>query len=59
MAIGEDGGYYILVVPGGLGERLRGVKLTPTPPPLIVGQGGRDGETGPLTDFLERRLAQG
>ncbi len=59
VAIGADGSYYVLVVPGGLAERLRGVKLSPTPPPLIVGQGGRDGETGPLSDFLARRLEQG
>lgn len=59
VAIGEDGHYYVLVVPGGLVERLRGVKLTASTAPLIVGQGGRDGETGPLTDFLARRLDQG
>ena len=59
VAIGEDGSYYILTVPGGLKERLRGVQLTPSPPPLIVGKGGRDGETGDLAEFLARRLAQG
>lgn len=59
VAIGEDGGYYILTVPGGFMERLRGVKLLKSPPPLIVGLGGRDGETGDLADFLARRLEQG
>ena len=59
VAIGEDGGYYILTVPGGLAERIRGVKLRQSPPPLIVGKGGRDGETGDLAEFLARRLAQG
>ena len=48
LAIGEDGSYYVLTVPGGLRERLSGVKLKPTPPPLIVGKGGRDGESGDL-----------
>ncbi|GAA2094197.1 hypothetical protein GCM10009841_04500 [Microlunatus panaciterrae] len=57
LAIGEDGSYYVLTVPGGLAERLRGVKLSPTPPPLIVGKGGRDGETGDLAEFLARVLA--
>lgn len=57
IAIGDDGGYYVLTVPGGFAERLRGVKLTRTQPPLIVGKGGRDGETGDLADFLERRLS--
>ena len=59
VAVGEDGSYYILTVPGGLKERLRGVQLRPSPPPLIVGKGGRDGETGDLSEFLARRLAQG
>lgn len=59
VAIGEDGGYYILTVPGGLKERLRGVTLRKSPPPLIVGKGGRDGETGDLAEFLARRLEQG
>ena len=59
VAVGDDGSYYILTVPGGLKERLRGVHLRPSPPPLIVGKGGRDGETGDLAEFLARRLAQG
>ena len=56
LAIGDDGGYYILTVPGGLKERFTGVKLTPSPPPLIVGKGGRDGETGDLAEFLRLTL---
>ena len=55
-AIGADGGYYQLLVPGGLRERIRGVRLRPTPPPMVVGRGGKDGETGPLPDFLDRLL---
>jgi hypothetical protein len=39
-------------------ERLRGVKLAAAPPPLVVGRGGRDGETGDLVEFLDRVLAQ-
>ena len=31
LAIGEDGSYYILTVPGGLRERLSGVKLKAIP----------------------------
>jgi hypothetical protein len=59
LAIGDDGSYYVLTVPGGLRQRLSGVKLKPTPPPLIVGKGGRDGESGDLADFLKWRLAAG
>lgn len=56
VAIGENGEYYVLLVPGGLAERLRGVRLTATPPPLVVGRGGPDGDAGDLSGFLRRRL---
>ncbi|HLT60498.1 MAG TPA: hypothetical protein VK020_04865 [Microlunatus sp.] len=56
VAIGENGEYYVLLVPGGLAERLRGVRLTASPPPLVVGRGGPDGEAGDLAEFLRRRL---
>jgi hypothetical protein len=59
VAIGDDGAYYVLTVPGGLRERLGGVRLQPSPPPLEVGRGGRDGETGDLAEFLRKRLDQG
>ena len=59
LAIGDDGSYYILTVPGGLRERLSGAKLRPSPPPLIVGKGGRDGESGDIADFLQWRLDAG
>jgi hypothetical protein len=59
VAVGDDGAYYVLTVPGGLRERLRGVRLTPSPPPLEVGRGGRDGETGDLAEFLRKRLDTG
>ncbi len=59
VAIGEDGGYYILLVPGSWRERLRGAHLTASPPPLVVARGGRDGEAGDLADFLRRRLEAG
>jgi hypothetical protein len=59
LAIGEDGSYYVLTVPGGFRERIAGVKLKPSPPPLIVGKGGRDGESGDLAEFLRWRLDAG
>jgi len=52
LAIGENGEYYHLVVTGGFAERLRGVKLHPSLPPMHIGRGGRDGETGELKEFL-------
>jgi len=59
IAIGTDGGYYRLGLTGGLAVRLRGVHPEPSPPPLVVGRGGKDGESGDLSDFLARALAGG
>ncbi len=52
IAIDTDGGYHVMTVPGGWLERFRGVKLHAVLPPLQVGKGGRDGETGDLKEFL-------
>jgi hypothetical protein len=59
LAIGDDGSYYVLTVPGGLRERLSGVKLRASAPPLVVGRGGRDGETGDLAEFLRAVIEGG
>ncbi len=59
VAVGADGSYYVLTVPGGLKERLRGVKLRASPPPLEIGKGGRDGESGPMAEFLRWTLERG
>ena len=56
LAIGENGEFYILTVPGGWVERFRGTKLHPSDPPLHIGKGGRDGETGDLKEFLQWTL---
>lgn len=59
LAIGDDGAYYVLTVPGGLKERLRGVQLKPALPPMYVGKGGKDGDTGDLREYLNRILERG
>ncbi|SHJ75803.1 hypothetical protein SAMN02745244_03187 [Tessaracoccus bendigoensis DSM 12906] len=59
VALDTEGNYYSLVVPGGWKERLRGVKLQPTLAPLVIGRGGRDGETGDLKEFLAWTLSGG
>ena len=56
VAVGADGGYYRLIVPGALLARFTGVTLRPEDPPLRVGEGGRDGEGGDLAWFLQRVL---
>jgi hypothetical protein len=59
VAIGVDGQYYVLTAPGGVRARLRGVHLTPDPPPLVVGLGARDGESRELADLLKDVLERG
>ena len=59
LAIGEDGGFYVLIAAPGPAARLRGVDVAPSPPPAAVGRGARDGESMSLAELLERRLAAG
>ncbi|MER7459790.1 hypothetical protein [Micromonospora sp. NPDC126480] len=55
-AVDVDGRFHLLTVPGGLRARLFGADPQPSPPPLVVGAGGRDGESMPLRAMLTRRL---
>ncbi|WP_327653043.1 hypothetical protein [Micromonospora aurantiaca] len=58
-AVDRDGRFHLLTVPASLPARLFGVDPQPDPPPLVLGKGGRDGESVPLRDALRRRLAAG
>lgn len=53
-AVGEDGEFYVLTVAGGLVARVRGSRPAPSDPPLVLGKGGRDGESIDLRDALAR-----
>ena len=57
VAIGTDGEFYVLTVPASLRSRLSGVTPPPSDPPIILGKGGRDGESIDLADALARVLA--
>jgi hypothetical protein len=59
LAIGVDGNFYILSAPASLTARLTGVVVHPSDPPLIVGAGGRDGESMPIAELLAARLEAG
>jgi len=59
VAVGADGGYYVLTVPSSLRARFTGAEVSPSLPRLVVGAGGGDGETIPLAQLLERRLEAG
>lgn len=56
IGVGLDGSYYELVVAPERFGRWRTVPVEPTPPPLQVGQGARDGESVALDVLLELRL---
>lgn len=58
VGVGEDGRYYVLTVPPRRFGRWRTLALEPTPPPLQVGEGARDGESMALELLLRIRLAQ-
>lgn len=56
VGVGTDGEFYVLAVQGSLLARLRGADLTPSDPPLVLGQGARDGESIDLREALDRAL---
>jgi hypothetical protein len=56
VGVGVDGSFYLLVVAPRRFGRWRTVPVRPTPPPLQVGQGARDGESVALAEQLETRL---
>lgn len=56
IGLGTDGSFYVLTAPLGVLDRVRGVKLTPTPPPLVIGAGGKDGDSIELVAALDRLL---
>jgi hypothetical protein len=59
LAVDVDGNFYILGVPASLKSRVAGVRVLPSDPPLVVGQGARDGESMPLAELLALRLEAG
>lgn len=59
LGVDTDGRYYVLSAPTSLRARLRGARVEPADPPLVVGVGGRDGESMPLQQLLDLRLAAG
>ena len=56
LAVDVDGNFYILGVQASLKARVAGVHILPSDPPIIVGQGARDGESMPLAELLRLRL---
>lgn len=57
VALDTDGQFYVLSVQGSLLARFNGVTVEPSDPPLVLGLGGRDGESLDLSEALDRVLA--
>lgn len=55
VAVDAEANFYILGTSNSLAARLTGVRILPSDPPLVVGQGGRDGESIKLADLLDMR----
>lgn len=58
LGVGEDGRWYVLVVPPSLRARF-GIELEPSDASLQVGKGARDGESVELEVLLRQRLEAG
>jgi hypothetical protein len=58
LGVDTEGNFYILGTQPSLKSRLLGVQVTPSDPPLIIGQGARDGESLPLKQLLQNRLSE-
>ncbi|GAA0929033.1 hypothetical protein GCM10009554_11090 [Kribbella koreensis] len=58
LGVDAEGNFYILGMQPSVKARLLGVRVVPSDPPIIIGQGARDGESLPLKQLLELRLAE-
>lgn len=55
-AVTPDGDFYVLTAPLTPLDRLRGTTPEPSDPPLVLGAGGKDGDSIDLSDALDRLL---
>ncbi|KRD42732.1 hypothetical protein ASE38_00025 [Cellulomonas sp. Root930] len=58
VAVDTDGKFYVLTAPSSLAARFRGVSPEPSAPPLVIGAGGKDGESLDMSEALARVLAR-
>ena len=56
LAVDADANFYVLSTQTSIVSWMRGATVTPSDPPLVVGVGGRDGESMPLQQLLDLRL---
>lgn len=56
VAVDTDANFYVLSVQGSLLAKFKGTTIAPSAPPLVLGLGGRDGESLDLSDAIDRIL---
>ena len=59
LAVDGDANFYVLSTATSVRARFAGTEVAPVDPPLIVGEGARDGESMPIQELLRIRLAAG
>lgn len=59
VAVDVAGNFYVLTAPPRFLSRFTGTTVAPSPPPIELGKGGRDGESMPMASALAKRLAGG
>jgi len=58
LAVDTDANFYVLRAPSSLRAAVRGVQPEPSDPPLVLGAGGKDGESLDLDVAIARVLAR-
>jgi hypothetical protein len=58
LAVDTQGEFYVLRAPSSLLATVRGVRPEPSEPPLVLGAGGKDGESLDLDVAIARVLAR-
>jgi len=59
VGVSVDGQFYVLSAPRRLRSLVTGTEVSAADPPLELGRGGRDGESIPLAEAIDKRLAAG
>lgn len=59
LGVDTEGRFYVLSTATSIRARVTGAAVPASDPPLVVGVGGRDGESMPLADLLQIRLEAG
>jgi hypothetical protein len=59
VGVDTEGQFYVLTAPPRFMSRFTGATVKPSPPPLELGKGGRDGESMPIATALQKRLDGG